>query len=285
MGFGYICLMNVFQAIFKFYLRSSIHVGFAVVALIFVSLTFLNITPEINFLIFIFSGTLVTYNFIKYGVEARKYILVSNSYHRVIQVFSLINLGIALFLLKELGPGSWLVLLVTALFTGAYALPVYPRKKNLRNYGVLKVFLVALVWTLITQVLPMVHYQVSWGWDRYIDFLQRFLLILVLMVPFELRDLKYDPPELGTFPQRFGEGATKWGGMILAIVYFLLTFLKDDLHVLEIPGKLFLLIALGLLLGRSGRNQSDYFASFWVEGLPIAWGVLLGFFTMCYPLS
>lgn len=276
--------MNVFSAVFKFYLRSSIHVGFAVVSLIFVTLTFLNITPEINFLIFIFSSTLATYNFIKYGVEARKYVLVSNNYHRVIQYFSLANLGIALFLIKDLTYESWLVLLFTALFIGAYALPVYPRKKNLRNYGLLKVFLVALVWTLITQVLPMVHYQVSWGWDRYIDFLQRFLLILVLMVPFEIRDLKYDPPELRTFPQRFGERATRWAGVLLAIVYFLLTFLKDDLHELEVPGKMVLVMALWLLLGRAGRDQSDYYASFWVEGLPIAWAFLIGFFTVCYPL-
>ena len=272
---GYICLMNAIRAIFGFYLRSSIHVAMAVISLIFVTGKFLNITPGFDFMIFVCCSTIATYNFIKYGVEARKYLLVSNRYHRAIQLFSFVNLLIALFYIRHLYTTSLIVLIVTALFIGVYAIPIYPGAKNLRNYGMLKVFLVALVWTFITALLPVAEYRVELSWDTGVLVAQRFILILVLMVPFEIRDLKHDPPELRTIPQRIGVKATRRAGFFLALVYFLMTLLKDDLHPLELLGNASLLIFLVLALGMARTEQSKYFASFWVEGVPILWGGII----------
>ncbi len=243
----------------------------AVISLVLVTAKFLNIKPDFGFIIFVFCSTIVAYNFIKYGVEARKYLQLSNRYHRSIQIFSFINLMAALFYVPQLTISSWIVLGITCLFIAAYAIPVYPRLKNLRNYGLLKVFLVALVWTLITSVLPMVQHGVQLQWDVYVDWVQRFLLILVLMVPFEIRDLKFDPPELRTIPQRIGVGATKWAGSILALGFFLMTFLKDDLHPVELISNGILMVLLAFALGFSGSRQSRYYASFWVEGVPVLW--------------
>ena len=267
--------MNAIQAIFRFYLQSSIHVALAVISLIFVSGKVLNIIPDFDFFIFVFCSTIVTYNFIKYGVEARKYLLVSNRYHRAIQFFSLANLLIALFYIHQLHKTSWIVLIITGLFIGVYAIPVYPGVRNLRNYGILKVFLVALVWTLITSVLPVAQYRIEPVWDFCILWTQRFLLILVLMVPFEIRDLKYDPPELRTIPQRIGVRATKRLGFFLVMVHFLLTFLKDELQPFELLGNGVLLVFLVFTLVMASKGRSRYYAAFWVEGVPIFWGGII----------
>lgn len=263
--------MKLIQGVFRFYLQSSIHVGLAVISLVLVSTHFLNITPEPGFILFVFFTTIATYNFIKYGVEAYKYLIVSNRYHRIIQGFSLLNLFLALFFLSSLSKASIVLLFVVGLLIIVYAIPVYPRLKNLRNYGIPKVLLVALVWTLITLALPLVQYGIEWGWDRYIDLAQRYLLVLVLMVPFEIRDLNVDLPELKTIPQRIGEVATKRLGYLLAALNFLLTFLKNELHNLEVLGQFVLLFLLVLALFLTRKKQSRYFAAFWVEGLPIAW--------------
>ncbi|MCE2612968.1 hypothetical protein LVD13_08290 [Flavobacteriaceae bacterium D16] len=263
--------MKFFKDVFKFYLRSSIHVSLAVISLIWATCYFLNKIPGKELSIFIFSSTIATYNFIKYGVEAHKYLIVSNRYQRGIQLFSFVNLVLAFLYIGYLNKASILLLLIVAVLIGIYTIPVYPRIKNLRNYGIPKVLLVALVWTLITTVLPFLQYGIAWGWDSYIAITQRFILILVLMVPFEIRDLNVDLPELRTIPQRIGELATKGLGYFLAFVYFLLTFLKDQLHPSELLSKGFLLFMLVIALALTRKRQSGYFASFWVEGLPILW--------------
>ncbi|MBT8320846.1 MAG: hypothetical protein KJO90_04170, partial [Eudoraea sp.] len=263
--------MKLFQEVFKFYLRSSVHVGLAVLSLIWTTFYFLNIIPGKELSIFVFCSTIATYNFIKYGVEAHKYLIVSNRYQRGIQLFSFVNLVLALLFIDHLSTSSLLLLLLVAVLIGVYAIPIYPGIKNLRNYGIPKVFLVALVWTLITAVLPLLQFGMDWGWDRYIDLTQRFLLILVLMVPFEIRDLKVDLPELRTIPQRIGEAATRGLGYFLAVVYFFLTFLKDHLHPMELQSQAVLLFLLVLTLAFTNKNRSRFFAAFWVEGLPVVW--------------
>jgi len=40
------------------------------------------------------------------------------------------------------------------------------------------------------------------------------------MVPFEIRDLKYDDPELKTLPQRFGFINTKVYAALAVVVFF-----------------------------------------------------------------
>ena len=81
--------------IFNFYLDASIHVAFAVVSLLIITNLYLDIIPEQHLIQFVFFGTIPSYNFIKYGVEAKRYVLVNNSYHRQIQILSLIVLVFA----------------------------------------------------------------------------------------------------------------------------------------------------------------------------------------------
>ncbi|MDX1315175.1 MAG: hypothetical protein R3356_06710 [Eudoraea sp.] len=263
--------MNAFKEVFKFYLQSSIHVGLAVISLLWTTSYFLNNIPEKELIFFVFCSTIATYSFIKYGVEAHKYLIVSNRYQRGIQIFSFVNLVFAMIYFWNLKKASIILLFFVALLIGIYSIPIFPKLKNLRNYGIPKVLLVALVWTMITACLPMIQSGVEWVWDRYIDLFQRFLLILILMVPFEIRDLKVDLPELKTIPQRIGEGATKGLGYILTTLYFLFSFLKDQLHPLELISQGVLVFLLVLVLAMTNKRQSDYFASFWVEGLPVLW--------------
>ena len=160
-------------------------------------------------------------------------------------------------------------------FTGLYSLPVLPQVKNLRNFGLLKVVLVALVWAGTTVVLPILSAEESVQWDVRIEVIQRTLLVFILLIPFEKRDLEYDRAELQTLPQRFGVANSKIVGAICAVVFFFLTFLKDHLSPKEAIAKGVLFIVLGLLMYRTSRSQSNYFSSFWVEAIPIAWYLLI----------
>jgi len=274
--FGYFCLMGWLSRIFNFYLDASIHVALAVISLLLITNLHLNILPDQHLILFVFFGTIPSYNFIKYGVEAKRYILVKNSYHRQIQIFSLLLSVLAAYHFFFLSYEVWFICFVLAVLIGLYALPVSPKQKNLRNSGILKVMLVALVWTGTTVIIPVIASAISFSWDICLLILQRLILILILLIPFEIRDLDYDELNLKTIPQRIGVFQTKNLGLLLSFIFYLITFLKDDLSRLEIIGKTILFSILIIMLLVTHRNQSKYFASFFVESIPICWlGILI----------
>ena len=268
--------MKWVKRIFDFYLDASIHVAFAIYALLQITFQTLNIPYDYHLSLFIFFGSISCYNFIKYGLEAEKYFLVANQYHKGIQFFSFVALGFALYHGYFLSLNVWMGVGGLTLLTGLYALPVLPNAKNMRSWGGLKIFFVALVWAGATVLLPVLSANQLITWDIGVGIFQRFVLILILLIPFEIRDLAYDKVELKTLPQRYGVTNTKIFGGFATLVFFFITFLIDDLSIEELVLKGILFLVLGIMIFITKRNQSKYFASFWVEAIPIwCWGFML----------
>lgn len=263
--------MKWFLKFFDFYLDASVHVSLAVVSLLMMTALTLNISLDFHLSSFIFFGSIGCYNFIKYGIEAEKYIIVANTYHKNIQIFSLICLAFAIYHAHFMNTNTYIGIGILILLTGFYALPLLPKAKNLRSWGGLKIFIVAIVWSGTTVILPVLLEEITLSWDVWIETIQRFLLVLILLIPFEIRDLAYDKIELKTLPQRFGVETTKRLGILLIVLFFLLLFFKDDYTNQELFFKLSLSLMLYLTLMVTKRNQSKYFASFWVESIPILW--------------
>lgn len=263
--------MKTLKSIFDFYLDASIHVALAVLSLAGVTFHLLGISSDIDLLGFIFFGVIVCYNFIKYGVEAYKYLIVSNAYHRIIQVFSFVSFGFALYFLLQLDAKIWWATVILGLLSALYAVPFLPSAKNLRSLGGLKIYIVAFVWVGFTVLLPVLDAQMPINWDFWVLFLQRVLLVLVLIIPFEIRDMQWDDKDLRTLPQVLGVRRTQNLGIVLAVVFFLLTFLKDKVHQVEILLRLALTLVLIFVLMANEKMKSRYFVSFWVEAIPVFW--------------
>tara|TARA_R110002167_G_scaffold123455_2_gene302427 strand:+ start:130 stop:936 length:807 start_codon:yes stop_codon:yes gene_type:complete len=262
---------------FDFYLDASIHVALAVFFLVHATAVVLNVRVEEHIAFFLLFGSISCYNFIKYGVEAEKYIKVASKYHKFIQVFSFGCLVLAGYHAYFLNLDTFIGIGILLFLTGLYALPVLPGAKNLRSLGGLKIFLVAIIWAGATVILPVLAVGDTLSWDVWIECLQRFMFILIIIIPFEVRDLAYDKPDLRTLPQRFGVANTKSFGAFLTLPFFFMTFLKDSIGAQELIGKGILFLILGILMFVTKRKQSLYFASFWVEGIPILWyGILWG---------
>lgn len=267
--------MKLLHRIFDFYLDASIHVALAVFCMIHISVLIFDIPTDNHLSWFVFFGTIACYNFVKYGVEAEKYILVANRYHKNIQFASFIALGFACYHGYFLNRNTWEGLGLLGLISVLYAIPFLPSDKSLRSLGGLKIFIVALVWAGATVLLPVMAARGAITWNVGIEILQRFILVLVLLMPFEIRDLKYDAPELKTIPQRYGTARTKNIAIIGALLFFLLTFLKQEIYVMEVVGKGIFFLALTMLLLLTKKEQPGYFASFWVEALPIFWWIVM----------
>jgi hypothetical protein len=267
--------MQGLKLFFQFYVKASIHVAFAVISFLYLTTEFLNISLDKNLLYFIFFGTIPAYNMIKYGVEGEKYLFRKNATQRSIQIVSFLALLISLYFGSFISFATWKAVFILGILAGCYALPVFPKKRNLRNLGMLKIIIVSLVWSGTTVLLPVLEAYVEISWDAWIELLQRFLIILVLMIPFEIRDMNYDPKELLTVPQRIGIRNTRIAGVFICLLCFFLTFLKDDLSTIEIFNKTSISFSLVALMIFMPKQQSRYFSSFWVEAFPVFWALFL----------
>jgi len=263
--------MRTLKAIFDFYLDASIHVAIAVISMAGVTFHLLGSSSDINLMGFIFFSVIVCYNFIKYGVEAYKYLIVSNAYHKVIQMFSFVCFVFAIYFLLQLNRDIWIATAILGVLSALYALPLLPSAKNLRNLAGLKIYIVAFVWAGFSVLLPVLDAKMTLDWDFAVTFIQRMLLVLVLILPFEIRDLQWDDKSLRTLPQVLGIKNTTRLGIGLVLIFFLMTFLKDEIHQNEIVLRLILSAALILVLVSKKRMQSKYFVMFWVEAIPIFW--------------
>ncbi len=158
-----------------------------------------------------------------------------------------------------------------------YAIPFLPRKLfmdnkyNLRSIGGLKVYIIALVWAVVTVILPLVNNNHIIGFDAIITAIQRYLFIIVLILPFDIRDLQYDSLKLSTIPQKIGIKNTKIIGVMLLLVFFFLEFLKDELVANQIIYLLIVVFVTILFIVFSNEERGKYYSAFWVEGLPIFW--------------
>ncbi|MEO9512013.1 MAG: hypothetical protein ABJN84_15525 [Flavobacteriaceae bacterium] len=267
----YSCMMQWLRNIFDFYLDASVHVALSVGCLMGITAFLLDITVSFSLLGFTFFSTIVCYNFVKYGVEAKKYLIVSNIYHKYIQFFSFLCFIGALYFLFALHYKIWIAILFLSLISTLYAIPFLPHAKNLRSLGGFKIYVVALVWAGFTIVLPVLDADIPMSWDTNVLFLQRFVLVVILLLPFEIRDLQWDDVQLKTLPQVLGIRKTKTLGVILTSIFFALTFFKDTISQVELVMRLILGIVFWFLLLSKNNFQAKYLASFWVEGIPICW--------------
>ena len=269
--------MKSLRRLFEFYLNSSIHVALTVVSLVGVTALEYNLVIPSTLWFFMFFGTVTGYNFVKYAKIAKLHHHSLTDMLKTIQVFSFISFGLWIYFAFQLSIETLLSAALFGVFTFFYAVPL-PFSKNLRTLAGIKIFVVALVWAGATVIVPVISATEELYVDIWISFVQRIFIVIVLTLPFEIRDLQYDQSNLKTLPQLFGLKNVKIFGILLLIVTQFLDGFKDALSLANFSCLFIVCVVLGTALVVSGRKQSRYFASFFVESIPMIWyGLLLLF--------
>ena len=270
------------KTIFDFYINSSIHVALAVYALSWITLLQFDIPYDENILSFTFFASITGYNFVKYFGLAKFHHRSLAQWLKTIQLFSGICFLLMIYFALKLEFETLLGISIFGLATFLYAIPIVPKtlyldkQKNLRSIGGLKVYIIAVVWTGVTVFLPLLNNQFDLTKDDVIiAALQCFLFVLVLMFPFEIRDLNYDSLKLATIPQKIGVKPTKSIGLLLLVLFYALNYFKDDITTSYVVSTLMISSIALVFLIFSKKNQNKYFSAFWVESLPILWLVIL----------
>lgn len=275
--------MKIAKQLLDFYINSSIHVALSVYALSWITLLIFDLPYDENILYFNFYATITGYNFVKYFGIAKWHHRSLARWLKVIQVFSFFSFMLMVFYAFKLETKVLFILAGLGVVTFLYAIPFLPKRmyldeqQNLRQISGLKVHIIAAVWAFTTVVLPLLNNHQELTAKVWITVLQNFVFVLALMIPFEIRDLKFDSIKLATIPQQIGVKKTKILGVLLLLIFLGLNVFKEEIITHFLYKEVIMTFILMLFILFSSKNRNKYYTSFWVEALPIFWLMLMLF--------
>lgn len=280
------------RSIFNFYLFGNIHIAICAVALAFTTSSVLDLRVRMEWLYVIFGGTLALYSYQRWiGVQQKENVNYPGLQHQwnirnsrillALTVAGIVLAAVAVFSLKK---QTWFVLLLTAFLSLLYSAPIIPSGKKrirLRDIAGVKIFLVALTWTLVCVWVPVAEsyepslinvfsaeYSYVWKWS-----LVCFLLIFALTIPFDIRDIEFDKCVLRSLPMIYGERRIKKLAMALMLLSaFLLWRFEVRITHDSFPhgwwrGYTLWAIAATVLVSYCTSKRNEYYFAFWVDGM------------------
>jgi hypothetical protein len=267
--------MSVLKKEFDFYIQSSIHVALSVYSLVQITYIMFPIPVDNSILFFTFFGTIVGYNFVKYEtlIRTQKNQMQSKLKSVVLLSFlSFLAVGYYFFQMQRM---AQIVSVAFFILTLLYTLPFFPNRRNARNWAGVKIYIVAFCWVGVTLVLPVLNAEIPISFDFYPKAMQRFILVFVLTLIFEIIDLKNDDPYLKTIPQQIGVKRTKILGYVLLLIFIVLEIFILHFQIQPLIFEIVIAIAIALFLAFANEKRSKYYTSFWAESIPILWYLLL----------
>jgi hypothetical protein len=267
--------MRILKQLIDLYINSSLHVAVSVLALMKMTALLFNIRPIEPCAFFAFFGTIVGYNFVKYDALARAQKKQMRLQLKAITLLSLGSFIAAVYYFLQLTQKTKIIAVVFLLLTLLYTLPFFPNKRNARNWAGVKIYIVALCWVGVTLFLPIINANLPITTSVGLVAMQRFILIFVLILIFEIIDLKLDDPHLKTVPQQIGVRRTKIVGSLLLLLFVVVEFLEANFKYPTLFLKAGIALTVLLFLLFAHEKRSKYYTSFWVESIPIVWMLVL----------
>ena len=200
---------------------------------------------------FVFASTLFLYALhrivgmkkVQSFLEKYRYHII-NRYRHHILLYAFVGGLVATWYFFSLTLTNQLLIVIPAILSLGYVLPFFGQQRRLRDFDYLKIFLIAIVWSFITVILPIVERH-SWN-IQLTDVLimgERMLFIFAITLPFDIRDLKVDEfIKVKTIPAMIGLAKTKYLAGLVLLVAFLIAVILWYLQVYVIAT----LCALGI---------------------------------------
>jgi hypothetical protein len=259
------CLSEVCSRCLDFYLKSSIHVAFAVVALAISNTLYLNKNSSIPYFVWLFCVTLLFYNTLKYLEIIRFSRLRSKRFQFMLIAVTLLATAGTFYFFKVLSNTQFALTGVALALGLSYA--GLPYSVFYRENGAFKTLTVALVWSIMT-VLILNRSWAEFDVFVWVQFVATIFWILALMLPFELKDSPQDRLPLKTIVQRIGPIKSYYLAQLF-LVAWLLSMLFLPLQLGQYLSLILTYILAFLFLHHAMKKPQTFFVEFWVESLPI----------------
>jgi len=235
---------------------------------------------------FVFFSTLFAYNFqrlIRFRpAKLQSYHLSWINNHRIFLTFTLVSsLLLSFYFSFSLKLSAMYLLIPATVVSVCYPLKIFTfrnKKIALREFPKMKIFLIALVWTIVSVGLVVVENDSLFSLDTLLLFLARFSFVVAITIPFDIRDLKYDATALKTIPQLFGVRNAKKVALCFLAVFELISiihFFIGGFSLAVLVALLMCSVFTALLIVKTKQEMNTFYFSFWVEGTSILMLILL----------
>jgi len=264
-------LLQLLNKIIKFYILSNLHVAFSVFSLYAI----FNDKINVFYAIFLVSSTVLSYNLIRiFSFRSIRFFIKRFMATYKLIFFSAILLSsiLSLFSYYYLPLRTKLILIPFMAMTLFYNLDAKWLPINrLRSNGIVKIMVVAIVWTGIVIIVP--HFEYSYFTNKKWFFLLKtafvFIYIMMLTMSFDQRDLLIDDKNLKTLPQLYKNK------LFYFYVVFNILLTLISINIFDTDWQLVISIIMinlsTFLCLKSTEHKSFYYTAFWIEGLPILW--------------
>ncbi|MFI5138229.1 MAG: UbiA family prenyltransferase [Sphingobacteriales bacterium] len=288
-------MKKIFRPVFDFLLFSNVFMALCTVAQGLVTFYLIGTKPAFPVIWLLFTSTLGIYNFCillakpKHPAESPHLrVRWFFSHYRLMVTFTIVSVLSLIPLFFLISTESRILMVFLGILSFFYSIPLFAigdQKFRLRNIPGLKQFLITLVWTMSTVLLPILeaqHFHLTEISMRDITILiaKRFLFIAALTVPFDIRDL-FDDHQSGlkTVPVMLGEKKAYLFCQLLLGGYVVLLFLfrnngfNPDFFALTVTA-----VLAGWLIFKSKWEKNEYYYFFLVDGVLILQYLMLMLF-------
>jgi 4-hydroxybenzoate polyprenyltransferase len=268
--------MRVFSGIPRFFVYSNIFI--AVCAVLMANQTYsflLHVSPNSNFLFFIFFSTICSYSFHWYLTShsvipssRMEWLKQYRQLHTIFFFTGLIGCGIFFFYLLP----YWHWLFFSAIVTFLYSAPKIPSKhfQLLRRIAFGKTIFLAFVWMYVTTILPIIISPQHWQNQFILFIVSRFFFIYAICILFDYRDREDDKAAgIRSMITYLNERNIYYLFISSLIIFAIATIWMlqygyeiMDIVIILLPG-----IIAASLYNHAIRNFSDIFYYFVLDGL------------------
>ena len=244
--------------------------------MVYQSFHLFGLTLDNSFMAFVFSGTLCSYNFHWFltGPPNDGMVSVKNQWnirnrklHLLLAFVSFVVAAVFLLRLRQ----HFIWLAGAACITFLYSAPKIPLRKTmwLRNIAYGKTIFLALAWTYITAMLPLLITIDIWYREHYLFCINRFFLIYAICILFDLRDRDRDRSEgIRSLVTHLELPAVHVLYRGVLVVFFLTTvWLLWFLPIYVIAALLIPGLIVAILYSWFRKQQSDFVYYFVLDGL------------------
>lgn len=236
-----------------------------------------------SFYLFVFGATLAHYNLHylvkKTGESKSERFDWSQKNKQLHKGFICVGLMVCIYCLFFFRLHNFIFLGLLGIVAFFYSYPALPfkRKKRLKEFGLLKICTLSLLWTMVTVWFPMLENDIA-ETPFQLVFVRRFIFMFTLCLLFDIRDIINDRSfNIRTIPVRIGIEKSYLLAYGLVITFLLISVYELTLTSdIVIFNALFLSAISSLFLIRFSRKYpSDYIYLAGVDGLMILQGLLV----------
>ncbi len=278
--------MKLLLKVFDFLLSTYLFIASASVCLVLETNLLVAGKPDVTGLsMFIFFSTILIYNFHRVsGLFEDHFFSVELFSERLKKIPFSVKMMTCIAVTGMLSSACFIQVktlfwfLPLALLTLAYSVPVLKvngKMKRLREIFLVKITTLAFVWSFVTVTLPFIDFGIDVFTKSSLSiFAQRFLFMLAICIPFEIRDMEQEKKWGNmTLPQLIGINKSKMVGVFALLIFTLLVFFQFDrneiadhsIHHYTAPLIISAIIA-SLFILSSHQHRSNYYFRIFTDG-------------------